>query len=163
MRRHPKHPAMKKKWMKSNLLRQIAKYIVVGFINTVLDLAVLNVLIFLDNRGRSGLYFAVFRSISFMCAVVNSYLFNKYWTFKGGAGKTSFQLPVFLFLTLIGMGINLTVSVGVISFARPPAFLLAYWPSIAALAGTAVALFWNFLAYKFVVFKSKHIELEPPV
>src|SRR3989344_4432843 len=72
---------------------QFGKFFVVGLSNTFLDLGVLNFLIYLTNVTH-GVYFAVFKAVSFTCAVINSFLWNKYWTFQK-------QGNFFLFLVVV--------------------------------------------------------------
>jgi len=55
-----------------NLVPQMARFAVVGVINTAVDLAVLNTLIAVSHRGRSGLLYSLFKAISFLVAVLNS-------------------------------------------------------------------------------------------
>jgi len=63
------------------VFRQIGRFAVIGILNTVLDFAVLNLLI--DATGfNSGSGFIVIKGISFIVAVTNSYYWNKYWAFE---------------------------------------------------------------------------------
>ena len=64
------------------LVPQMARFAVVGVINTAVDLAVLNTLIAISHRGRSGLLYSLFKAISFLVAVLNSYWLNSRWTFR---------------------------------------------------------------------------------
>jgi len=136
-------------------LTEAKRFVVVGFINTALDLVVLNSLIFLTHLGRSGLWFSVFKSISFLVAVANSYVINHSWTFGGKGGRRSLmQAGQFLVVSLVGAVINVTSASYVATFIPPIHGLESYWPSIAALAGTACGLASNFLGYKHIVFAS---------
>lgn len=58
----------------------------------------------------------------------------------------------FLLVSLVGALLNVSAASYVATFV--PAFheMEIYWPSIAALAGTACGLASNFLAYKHIVF-----------
>jgi putative flippase GtrA len=132
------------------------RFIVVGLINTALDLAVLNCLIFFTHVGRSGLWFTLFKSISFLVAVANSYFINHSWTFDGKAGTRSvMQAGQFLVVSLLGALINVSSASYVASFVPAIRGLESYWPSIAALAGTACGLGSNFLGYKHLVFSQR--------
>src|SRR6266481_1155710 len=97
--------------MKSKTLSQILKFTVVGGFNTAIDLAVLNFLIFILNRGGSGIYFTLFKSISFAIATANSYLMNKYWTFSASSSKKAhIEIGQFLFISAIGLLVNVFVA-----------------------------------------------------
>lgn len=61
------------------LTSQIARFAIVGVINTAVDLAVLKTLIALSHRGRTELLYSFFKGISFLVAVLNSYCLNSRW------------------------------------------------------------------------------------
>ena len=131
------------------MLWQIAKFILIGGFNTLIDLGVLNILIFATGI-TSGLGFSLFKGTSFLVAVSNSYFWNKRWTFRS-------KKDVFLqFFTVSAVGFVLNV--GTASFVVnviTPQFELSeqLWANIGAITGTLVVMTWNFLGYKFVVFK----------
>ena len=104
--------------------------------------------------GWRGALFAVFKTISFMCAVLNSYVLNRNWTFQStGEKRRTIEGGQFLLVSCIGAGINVGAAWYVATFVHAPAALDArYWPTIAALCGTASALAFNFIGYKYLVF-----------
>jgi len=59
---------------------QFIRFVFVGGINTVLDLAVLNLLVYVF-AVTNPFIFSVCKGISFIVAVTNSYFMNKYFTF----------------------------------------------------------------------------------
>lgn len=131
---------------------QIAKFGVVGVANTVIDFGILN---FLSARFHiySGVEVSPLNVASFSVAVVNSYFWNKYWTFKGGQGKTGKQFVEFIIVSVIAIFIN-TGLVYLITLVPPVAGISeARWLNVAKLIATFASLVWNFLGYKFVVFK----------
>lgn len=133
---------------------QLAKFMLVGGLNFLLDLGVLNLLIFIFQISQ-GLPAVLFKGAAFGVAVTFSFFMNKFWTF--GARSTAEALKEFVeffVVALIGLGINL----GTFSFVNdfigvraglPP----ATWANIAALTAAVVGLAWNFAAIKFFVFK----------
>ena len=60
---------------------QAGKFLLVGALNTFIDLGVLNMLIWISGIA-AGAWYIVFKSISFLVATVNSYFWNKHWTFE---------------------------------------------------------------------------------
>lgn len=64
-------------------------FAVVGVINTAVDLTMLNTLIAVSHRGRSGLLYSVFKAISFLVAVLNSYRLNSRWMFRYSAPENA--------------------------------------------------------------------------
>ncbi|GAC1414057.1 MAG: hypothetical protein NVSMB66_6940 [Candidatus Doudnabacteria bacterium] len=140
----------------NKLFTQIYRFIVVGVINTGIDLIVLNILIVLSGKGKEGVYYTVFKSISFLVSVTASFFMNKYWTFVGeGKNSEILELSEFAIISLIGFVINVGVATLIIKFISPLPVLAKYWPSVAALGGTAIGLIWNFFGYKYVVFEKK--------
>lgn len=149
------------------LARQATRFCIVGFVNTVVDLAVLNILILVWPDGHSGPLFTAFKTISFLVAVANSYVMNAKWTFGGSGGRnTPIQGAQFLAVSIIGSILNIGSASYVATFIEPPAALHAYWPSIAALVGTFFSFLFNFLGYKYFVFSegaAAALENEPDI
>ncbi len=135
-----------------SMLQQGLRFSIVGGINTVVDLTVLNLLILLEPRGRSGLVYSAFKTLSFLAAVTNSYLLNRKFTFQSKTAASSAQFTGFLIVSIGGLLINVGVATSVATFVPPPLVLAAYWPSIAAMAGIPFGLIWNFFGYRYLVF-----------
>jgi putative flippase GtrA len=136
------------------VLLQMAKFAAVGGLNTLLDLGVLNILILFSGIAV-GLGYSFFKAISFIVASINSYLWNKYWTFGSHSGTDKIkEFSQFFVVTLVGFGINLAVASLVVNLMAPVGGVSpALWANIGALLATIVSLVWNFLGYKFIVFK----------
>ncbi len=140
-------------------LYQVAKFVLVGGMNFLVDMGVLNMLIFITGVSQ-GTEQSVFKATSFIVAVVNSYFWNKFWVFKRSstetAGKEFFQ---FFVVSIVGFFINIGVDkvlvdvVGPLNNMRPET-----WAQLAATVSAVVALFWNFAGYKFIVFDVKKDE-----
>ena len=139
---------------RSSVIGQVFRFGVVGGINTIVDLLVLNFLILLTHTGRTGAMFALFKAVAFTCAVLNSYLLNRRWTFKPATQKRqTVEGAQFLFVSLLGAVVNVGSSWYVATYAHPALTIdPRLWPSIAALVGTAFSLGFNFVGYKFWVF-----------
>ncbi|HWC18661.1 MAG TPA: GtrA family protein [Terriglobales bacterium] len=133
---------------------QMFRFGVVGAINTAVDLIVLNLLIVITHTGQRGASFAVFKTIAFVCAVLNSYLMNRSWTFRGAKKKNSMlEGSQFMFVSVLGAVVNVGSSWYVATFTHPILGITSrWWPSLAALVGTAFSLGFNFIGYKFWVF-----------
>lgn len=138
---------------------QIAKFILVGVLNTLLDWGVLNVLIFLSAESMTGgWYYSLFKSCSFIVANVNSYFWNRFWVFekKNGNGEESAgkDFLQFLAVSIIGFLLNVGVASLIVSYGGLY-FDMEYklLANVGAVAGTVIALVWNFLGYKLIVFK----------
>lgn len=138
-------------------LKQFIKFGLVGFFNTIVDLGILNVLIFSTGLGREGgRYFTLFKSLSFICAATNSYVLNKYWVFRSEEDKGKvLQISKFFLITCGGGLINIVIASLVVTYI--PVILLPshLWPTFGALCGTAIGMVWNFSGYKYLVFREK--------
>lgn len=133
---------------------EIGKFASVGVLNTLIDFGILNLLSYVF-AVHSGPAIALFNAVSFSTALVNSYFWNKFWTFRAaGTDEGAKDFAQFIFVSLIGLGLNtgivysLTTLVG-----APTAISPALWENIAKTIGIPVNLTWNFLGYKFWVFK----------
>jgi putative flippase GtrA len=136
------------------LLKQLVRFAVVGVINTGLDLVVLNLLIAATGKGKDGIYYTIFKGVSFLVALTNSYFMNKYWTFAGqGTSNKVIEISEFIIVSAIGFVINVLVSSAVVNFIPPVLGAEKFWPSFGALCGTAIGLIWNFIGYKLIVFE----------
>lgn len=137
------------------LLVQFSKFVLVGVINTGIDIGVLNLLMWVSGHDK-GVYYSVFKAISFTVAVINSYLMNKFWTFKERqTNNVGSQFTSFFFISLIGFGINVGVASLVVNILPQPNFISGrLWANFGALCATGVALVWNFIGYKVFVFKN---------
>ncbi len=132
---------------------QFARFFLVGILNTAIDFGVLNLLMYISEKS-SGFYYPLFKSISFLFAVTNSYFFNKHWTFKATEKDNAGEFFKFTIINLIGWGLNVgTASYIVNIIGAPEGLSPILWGNFAAISATVVTLFWNFIGMKFLVFK----------
>jgi len=136
------------------IIYQASKFLLVGILNTLIDLGVLNFLILVSGTA-SGLSFSLFKGASFLVAVVNSYFWNKFWTFeKKETTKAPKEFAQFFVVALIGLGINVLIASFVVNVIGPQFGLSEkIWANLGAIAATFFGMTWNFLGYKFIVFK----------
>jgi len=136
---------------------QFVKFLAVGGLNTVVDLGVLNFLVFAFGSSVEGYSFALFKSVSFVAAVSCSYICNRRFVFGAGSReKPRYERRKFFAVSAVGFMINVSMaSFAFLSLTR--AFgghaSLYYVTTTAALCGSAAGLFWNFFGYKKLVFK----------
>lgn len=143
------------------VMEQLAKFIVVGALNTLIDLGVLNLLIVLSGVA-GGVLFSIFKGISFLVAVINSYFWNARWTFKIDGAELSKTKPKqfmqFFIVSAIGLFINVaTASIVVNVLGRPERITPEQWANLGAVAAVVISLVWNFLGYKYIVFSEKKL------
>jgi len=135
------------------VFRQIGRFAIVGILNTVLDFAILNTLISASGIA-DGVIATSFVGVSFTVAVINSYYWNKYWTF-GFKGKVEREFLQFFVVSLVGFGLNLGAFHTIVNIIGPAGSATPEaWANLGKLAGTLSGLAWNFIGYKFIVFKT---------
>ncbi|HEX7586053.1 MAG TPA: GtrA family protein [Patescibacteria group bacterium] len=152
---------------KISTIWQIAKFGVIGVLNTLVDLGILSVLIFLFRSlfgTKAGdiifplmgiTFYSIYKSASFIAANINSYYWNKYWTFDQTIKeKNRSEFLQFFAVSIVGFLVNVTVASVVFKSVTPFAgFNSDQWGLIGAAAGSILGLVWNFIGYKFIVFK----------
>jgi putative flippase GtrA len=127
-------------------LVQAVKFGAVGILNTAIDLG----LYFVLTRwlGLGALPIAA-KSLSYSAGILNSFLWNKFWTFQSRAGTLATLVP-FILTNLVGLGIN----AGILQLCLKTLHL----PELVSLgAATLTTLAWNFVISKFVVFKESPV------
>ncbi|MFA5052530.1 MAG: GtrA family protein [Parcubacteria group bacterium] len=135
------------------LFLQFGKFAVIGVLNTAIYFGVLNFLIFITGITK-GISIIPLTSTAFIIATTNSYLWNKFWTFKDKESVRVFQVGQFLIVSIIGWAINSGIVYLISTFIKPMFGLSqALWVNVGAVLATGISLIWNFLGYKFIVFK----------
>ena len=136
------------------LFRQITKFSLVGGLNFLIDLSILNLLIAATGIA-SGFGANVFKGVAFIVAVVSSFLWNKFWTFQAlSVDNAARQFLRFFTVTSIGFLINVGVFALFNNHLGPQAAIdPKTWASVSAAGAAGAGLIWNFLGYKFLVFR----------
>ncbi|MFA5387115.1 MAG: GtrA family protein [Candidatus Paceibacterota bacterium] len=133
---------------------QAAKFVSVGILNTLIDWGVLTLQV-LFTGVNAGMWYGLFKSVSFLAAVSNSFIWNKCWTFKKhNTGKTKQELSQFFLVSFIGFFINVGVASFVVNVIGPQAGIsYNLWATVGGAVATVFSMVWDFVAYKFIVFK----------
>lgn len=137
-----------------SVLFQFAKFGAIGVANFAVDIGILNLLIFLSGTAV-GVSYTIFKIISFTFAVTNSYIWNKFWTFKKEntreAGK---EFAQFIIISVIGLALNALIASLLVNVIGPLGGIsVKTWASVSAAFASVCVMFWNFIGYKFWVFK----------
>ena len=138
----------------TKLLYILVKFLEVGVLNTVIDFGVLNLLSLLTGTTK-GLGLIPLNAISFLLAVANSYFWNRHWTFEKSIALVRKEFTQFLIISVIGLGIN----TGIVAFGTeifiPQGISQGGWLNIMKALATTASMVWNFLGYKFIVFRKQ--------
>lgn len=138
------------------VLYQFAKFSAVGTLNSFVDFGILNLLIWLTNIN-AGWWYTIFKAISFLGGTTNSYFWNRYWTFESKNKPYLNEATKFYSIAIIGAFLNISVASFIVNgIIRPDYISPNLWANIGALFGIFSALLWNFIGYKFIVFKNKN-------
>jgi putative flippase GtrA len=132
---------------REHLFGQIVRFAVVGGLNTIVDYSLFNLL-----HHVFGWPLLVSNTISVSMAIVNSFLWNRYWTFSArrSGGWQRREVLAFLLVSLIGLAIN------------NGGFWLLHntWGGSSVLAtnlqkagASIISLVWNFVGYRLLAFR----------
>lgn len=133
---------------------QVAKFLLIGVLATLFYLTILNILMSFFGITE-GIFYSVFVGLSYIIATLAKYLGDKLWAFekmeKEEMGK---EFGRFFMVTIIGFGINVgaaSLIVNVVGNQFGVSEII--WANIGGIAASFVSALWNFLGYKFIVFK----------
>jgi putative flippase GtrA len=141
------------KWIP--VIYQFAKFAAVGSLNSFVDIGILNLEVALIGHSPAGAGYAVVKAISFLFATTNSFIWNKYWTFGSkGAAKTG-EVGKFYAIAVSGGVLNVGIATFVKSHVLGGVSPDLWGNIVAPLVGIVVVLLWNFVGYKFFVFKEE--------
>lgn len=134
---------------------QLTKHLLVGLLVILIDLKIFTLLISLS-AAYSGWVSGAAKAVSFLISVSTIKFFgNKYWVFDNKQkDNLSKQFAVFFIVTLIGLVIDVGSFLCLIKIIMPQLGLSSQiWVKISVVIAAIVAAAWNFLSYKFIVFK----------
>lgn len=133
---------------------QLGKFLLIGVFFALIDIAVLDILIKIFGITK-GAGYNIFVATSFVIVTSIKYVADKYWAFekteKERMGKEFFQ---FFIITLISGFIQTVIASLVVNTIGPKFGASSLvWANVGKILGIGVASAWNFLGYKFIVFK----------
>jgi len=133
---------------------QLGKYGVIGVLNTFLNAGIYNLLIFLTDTAI-GFILDLFFVMAFIITVINSFFWNKYWSFEekrtevfGKEALNFFGVSTFVAIINIAMLHIIVNTIGAPANIEPK-----IWANIALAFTIITAFLGNFFGYKFIVFK----------
>lgn len=136
---------------------QLAKFGATGAANFAIDIGILSLLVAIFYSAANEVpntSFTFFKIASFLLATINSYLWNKFWSFKDKQTKdVAKEFSKFILVSSIGIIINVSIASFVNSLHSHTSADPKTWAAISAMVGSVATLSWNFLGYKFLVFK----------
>lgn len=139
------------------ILVEASRFAIVGFLNFVVDAGALAIL-----SATTGIYSGVgivpLNMVAATIAFLNSYYWNRTFTFQSRVDASVGEFGSFLFVSAIGVLINSAVVFAITTFVVPfNGITEARLVTLAKVAATFVSLFWNFFGYKFIVFQKREM------
>lgn len=127
----------------NQLLREVLFFGLIGFIGFLVDVAVLYLI-----KSLVGLFYG--RLISFMAAVVVTWLMNRRWTFKKRSPglNNANEFFIYLAIMLIGGLVNFGVYVWLVSSFQ----LFSVNPVIGVAFGSLAGMLINFSSSRFILY-----------
>ncbi len=139
---------------KTSTLVQFGKSFLVGILNSSIDMGVFDCLTWFFSVA-SGWLPVLFKIVSFACGAVNSYFWNKFWTFQKKDTQNKVKEAVQFFLVTSGGLLIHTIIIYIVINIIGVRFGVSerMWASIGNMTAVFIGFVWNFLGYKFIVFK----------
>lgn len=133
---------------------QIAKFFLIGVLTTLLDLGIMNILIFIFSISTGWIYSA-FKATSFLTATITKYWADKFLAFESkNIERIKKEFTQYLIITLLSLFINVGTASFVVNTIKPQFGInVVLWANIGAITASIVGSIWNFIGYKFIVFK----------
>ncbi len=89
---------------------QLLQFCVVGGVGYGVNLAVYTLLV-----HGAGLHYLAAAALSFVVAVTNNYVLNRWWTFRTARGRAAEQGARFLVVSLVSLAANLLILRGLVA------------------------------------------------
>ena len=145
---------------KISFVYEFAKFAAVGALNSFFDLGVFNLLTVIYGAEPQNVLFSAFKAFSFLCATTNSFFWNKYWTFHSEQKAGPGEVVKFYSVAILGGLLNVSIATLVYRAHHPDAISSNLWLNIISpIAGILSAFIWNYIGYKFFVFKKHKSEI----
>lgn len=135
---------------------QLAKFGLIGTANFVVDLGIFSLFIWMTGVTE-GSFIILFKVISVSIAIINSYIWNKFWSFEEKRTDEAVvrrQFLQFIGVSVAGLTLNTATTYSLINFAGDMTSIApATWATLSSAVASILVLSWNFVGYKFFVFK----------
>jgi putative flippase GtrA len=152
-------PAPDRKVVATHLVRtwknsfwQVVRFGIVGVCNTAIDVLVLNLLLWSFPTQNMHLLL-LYNSLAFISGTCNSYIFNKYWTFRHRQRPTGSELSRFAIVNGVGFLCNngiLWIAAGLVHRLLTNTVLWANVAKLSAIVGTATITYLGMRLWVFV-------------
>ena len=143
------------------MFSQLLRFCIVGGLNSFVDVLVFNLLLWSLPTQDSGLL-VVYNSIAYLIGALNSFCWNKLWTFKQHSRASNDQVARFAIITSLGIICNdafLGLATIILNSLSLNSFL---WVNVAKLSAILGSVGVSYIGMRFSVF-TRHEEHERPL
>ena len=134
--------------------QRFLKFAVVGVIGAVIDFGVMNLL-----TQTADMPLVTAGTISFICAVISNFIWNRYWTYPDSRSRPlARQLVMFFAVNIAGVAIRIPI----LHFVEPPLFNLLESMGVSGLLSpeflaknltlalaVGIVMLWNFFVNRY--------------
>lgn len=134
-------------------MREFLKYLVVGVSNVAVVFVVVNILVFATGI-YSGVGIVYINGVAFVISLINSYVWNRAWTFGHTRNRGTKTFLAFSLVTVLGFVFQTGTLYYLTTLVVPPAGISPHlWVNIAVSVSVVIGVLWNFSGYKLFVFR----------
>ena len=130
------------------------KFALVGTLGAVIDFSVMNLL-----TRLTGMDLVPAGTISFICAIISNFLWNRYWTYPESRSRHVLrQLVMFFLVNIAGIGIRIPI----LHFGEPPLMHLfdnqyfhnpatadVFAKNVTLAIAVGIVMLWNFFVNRY--------------
>ncbi|HEX9135154.1 MAG TPA: GtrA family protein [Ktedonobacteraceae bacterium] len=138
----------------TRLLRQVLRFGLVGGLNTLVDLLILNSLLLVFPTSSTPMILA-YSALAYSLGAVNSFLLNKYWTFGFRQRTTRREVVRFIVTTLCGIGWSSIILWLASSVLHPFLVNTTIWANASKVLAIVSTALISYLGMRLWVFVSK--------
>jgi putative flippase GtrA len=135
----------------SSTFRQFLRYCLVGGVNTIIDVFILNILLWRFPTHNVQVL-VVYNSVAYSCGAVSSFFLNKYWTFRHTYRPTGRELVRFAISVLL----EVLYSNGLVWLAgkalQPFIINSTLWGNASKLVAVAIGAVLSYILMRFWTF-----------
>jgi putative flippase GtrA len=146
----------------AKIAMQFLRFCVVGGLNTCVDLFAFNLLIWMFPTQDSGLL-VILNSLAYLIGAINSFCWNKLWTFRQRSETSSDQIVRFALVTSLGIICNdafLWLATTILTSLSLTSIL---WVNVAKVIAIAGSVTVSYVGMRFGVFtKKEDVEMSLP-
>ena len=135
--------------------KRFSKFSIVGLSNSVVDIGVLNLFLWLEPT-RDVHLLVMYNGIALVLANLNSYVWNTLWTFRGRAEHDLRQISLFALQVLVNIGVSSglfwVLIHPIIVYTEVPTYLAG---NVAKIISITVSSTISFFIMRYVVFSRR--------